>query len=134
MDAKAANTALQEIISAKMSLADIDYNDPKYDELEEKLHSLEDVFLAQHGEAFEDILKDIHDEYCPDNDVLLPIAYLAKKYQITDGNSYSVANNEGVFVDSDDYAGKETRLVILPNPVRIVLTIGKDQQETVWSS
>lgn len=133
MDVKALDKALQEIIKNRMELSKLDYNNPKYDDLEEKLHDLEDNFQDTFGEELENALQEIHDEYCPDSDVLVPIAYIAKQYSVNGKNEYTVANTEGVFVEMDDYPGKDTRLVILPNPLRIVLNIGADVQKVVWS-
>ncbi|HWA34234.1 MAG TPA: hypothetical protein VG737_08900 [Cyclobacteriaceae bacterium] len=134
MDVKALDNALQEIIKNRMELLKLDYNNPKYDDLEEKLHDLEDAFQDSYGDELESALQEVHDEYCPDSDVLVPIAYIAKQYLVGKKNEYSVANNEGVFVEMDDYPGKDTRLVIVPNPVRIVLNIGSDVQKVVWSA
>jgi hypothetical protein len=69
--------------------------------------------------------------------VLLPTAYLANKYLKTGQNEngsfdYDVANyQEGVVVDSDFY--DIARLVLIPNPARIVL-FAKDgaHREDVW--
>ena len=134
MDAKAIDKALQEIIKNRLELLKLDYSNPKYDEFEEKLHDLEDAFQDNFGDEIERALQEVHDEYCPDTDVLAPIAYIAKAYTVTGKNEFSVAPTEGVFVEMDDYPGKDTKLVILPNPVRIVLNIGNDQQEVVWTA
>lgn len=134
MDVKALDKALQEIIKARMELAKVDYNNPKYDELEESLHDLEDAFQDKFGDELESALQEVHDEYCPDSDVLHPVAYIAKKYNISDKNEYSVTNSEGVFVEMDDYPGKDTKLVLLPSPVRIVLNIGSEKQQVVWKA
>ncbi|MFZ5970597.1 MAG: hypothetical protein ACOYXA_03300 [Bacteroidota bacterium] len=133
MDIKALDKALQEIVQRRNALQQIDYNNPKYDDLEEELHDLEDAFQVKFGEALEEILQDIHDEHCPDTDVLYPIAYLAKSYTISDKNEYSVAPGEGVFVEVDEFPGKDTKLVILPNPPRVVLSVGKEQK-VVWTA
>lgn len=133
MDLKALDKALQELIKSRAELSKIDYNNPKYDDLEEKLHDAEDAFQDKFGEFLEEALQDIHDEHCPDSDVLMPIAYLAKKYTVSDKGEYSVDSAEGVFVETEKYAGKDTKLVILPNPVRIALNIGKDKQVIVWT-
>jgi hypothetical protein len=132
MDLKAMDKALQELIKSRAELSKIDYNNPKYDDLEEKLHDSEDTFQDKYGEFLEEVLQDIHDEHCPDSDVLMPIAYLAKKYSVSEKGEYAVEPTEGVFVETEKYAGKDTKLVILPNPVRIVLNIGKDKQVIVW--
>lgn len=134
MDVKALDNALLGIIKSRQELSTLDYNNPAYDDLEEKLHDLEDDFLETFGDDLERALQDIHDEYCPDSEVLMPIAYIAKKYQVSPANEYSVATSEGVFVEMDDYPGKDTKLAILPNPPRIALNIGSEKQQIVWTA
>jgi hypothetical protein len=118
MDIKALNEALQNIVEKRKALEKIDYNDPQYDDLEEELHDDEDDFQDIFGDYMEKALQTVHDEYCPDNDVLLPIGYLG----------------QGVIVEVDKLPGKDTRLVLVPNPVRILLTVGKDKQQVVWEA
>lgn len=134
MDLKALDKALQAIIQRRMELKKLDYNNPKYDDLEEELHDLEDDFQETFGDYMEDVLQTIHDEHCPDTDVLYPIAYIGKSYQLSDKKEFSVSGSEGVFVEIDKYPGKETKLVIVPNPVRVVLNIGLDKQQVVWTA
>lgn len=133
MDIKALDQALREIALRRNELKKIDYNNPRYDDLEEELHDLEDTLHVKFGDYLEDVLQNVHDKYCPDTDVLFPIAYLAKSYQVN-GDEFSVANNEGVFVEIDSIPGKDTRLVIVPGPVRVILNVGKDQQQVVWTA
>jgi hypothetical protein len=133
MDIKALDQAVQEIALKRNELKKIDYNNPKYDDLEEALHDLEDAFLDDFGDEMEKVLQQVHDKICPDTDVLLPIAYMAKSYTVTDKNEFTVAPNEGVYVEVDNIPSKETRLVIIPNPIRVVLNLGKDKQQMVWS-
>jgi hypothetical protein len=120
------------LIRRRSELQKLNYNNPQYDDLEEKLHDGEDAFQDEYGEYLEEVLQDIHDEHCPDSDVLMPIAYLAKKYTISEKGEYSVDPAEGVFVETEKFAGKDTKLVIIPNPLRIALNIGKDQHIIVW--
>jgi hypothetical protein len=115
MDIKALDKALQEIVTRRMDLQKIDYNNPQYDDLEEQLHDLEDNLQDKYG-------------------VLYPIAYLAKTYQVNDKNEYSVAETEGVFVDIDGQPSKNTKLVLIPNPLRIILNGGKEKQKILWSA
>jgi hypothetical protein len=133
MDIKALDKALQEIVKRRNELKKVDYNNPKYDDLEEELHDLEDEFQDNFGDSLEAILQDVHDQHCPDTEVLYPIAYLAKSYTVSDKNEFSVATTEGVFVEVDEFPGKETKLVILPNPPRVVLNVGT-VQKVVWSA
>ncbi|MGI9541949.1 MAG: hypothetical protein ACR2MX_01745 [Cyclobacteriaceae bacterium] len=138
MDIKALNQALLSIAQKKNELIKIDYNDDAYDNVEEELHDLEDDFQEKYGDYLEDVLQDVHDELCPDNDVLLPIAYLAKEYIISPGDNnekvYDVKASEGVLVEVDDYPGQPTRLVLLPNPLRILLQINQEQRQEVWAA
>ncbi len=117
MNVKELDTELREIEKRKAELSKLDYNDPKYDDLEEELHDLEDDLQDKHGEYLEQALQKIHDDVCPDNDVLMPIAYLGK----------------GVPVDADKFPGKDTRLILATNPLRIILAIGKERQDILWT-
>lgn len=134
MDVKELDKAIQDIVKRRNALAQIDYNNPKYDDLEEELHDQEDALQDKYGEYLEDILQNVHDKYCPDTDVLYPIAYLAKAYTVSDKNEYSVSNKEGVFVEIDSIPGKDTKLVIVPNPIRVILNVGASQQQVVWTA
>ncbi|MFM8834916.1 MAG: hypothetical protein ACKOEV_15045 [Cytophagales bacterium] len=80
MDIQALDKAVQQIALKRNELKKIDYNNPKYDDLEEALHDLEDAFLDDFGDEMEKVLQQVHDKICPDTDVLLPIAYMAKFY------------------------------------------------------
>jgi len=132
IDNKELDKALTEIIEEKIRLSQMDYSDVSYDEVEEELHDKEDRFIEKFGNFLEDALHEVHDEFCPDSDVLLPIAYLPNHIN-KNGNEYDVEFGEGVYVDVDDYSSNETKLVLLPQPTRIILQIDKDRRETVWS-
>jgi hypothetical protein len=127
------NEDLVKLIEKRMALATLSYDDTRYDEIEENLHKAEDDFLKKYDDFLEDVLLDIHDEFCPDNEVLSPIAYIAKNYQIKDKNQYDVGENQGVWVEIDAIPDKEAHLVILPNPLRIVLTAGSFKKN-VWKA
>lgn len=139
MDIKELDNALLAIAEKKNTISELDYNDELYDQVEQELHDLEDDFIDNFGDYMEDTLTDIHDEHCPESDVLLPTAYLAKKY-VDRGSSPSgqklldVDSDEGVIVDTDDYPNKVVRLVIVPGPTRILLQIGKETREEVWTA
>jgi hypothetical protein len=94
---------------------------------------MEDEFIEKYGDYMDDALHEVHDEMCPDSDVLLPIAYIPNRVIKTD-DGYQVPGSEGVFVDVDDYSNPNTKLVILPDPARIVLMVGGKIQETLWSN
>jgi hypothetical protein len=66
MDVKALDQALVNIVKKREELSKIDYNNPKYDDLEEELHDLEDDFQDEYGNFLEQALQTVHDQYCPD--------------------------------------------------------------------
>lgn len=117
MDVKALEKALSMIVQKQAELSKVDYNNPKYDDLEEELHDLEDDLQDNYGDYLEEALQKVHDEYCPDNDVLMPIGYIG----------------QGVPVEADKFPDKDTRLMLAPGPVRIILRVGDDQQQVVWT-
>ncbi|MEH0156049.1 hypothetical protein V6R21_18015 [Limibacter armeniacum] len=137
MNTEAIEKALIEIIKKRSELNQLSYEDEKYDETEDALHDLEDDFVDDHGDTLEDILSDVHDDLCPDIDVLSPLSYIAQQYVQTGENAmgpeYDVTFDQGVFVEVDDYLGKPTKLVIIPNPLRIILNIDRQNRELVWS-
>jgi hypothetical protein len=139
MDIKKLDEALLEIIDKKNQLTKLDYSDETYDTIEEELHDLEDDFVEQYGPFLEEALHIVHDEYCPDNEVLLPIAYLANKYveigKNEDGKpKYAAEPNDGVIVDVDDFPGKICRLVFEPSPIRLMMSVDKGKSIEVWKA
>jgi hypothetical protein len=133
IDLQKLNTDLVEIVEKRIQLAELRYDDSQYDELEEQLHDLEDNFLKKYDDYLEDLLLDIHDEFCPETEVLSPIAYLAKNYVRKDSNSYDVLGDQGVWVEIEEIPEKEAHLVLLPNPLRVVLSTG-NFKKVVWKS
>ena len=135
MSAQELDQDFVEIIKVKNRLAEIDYHDAAYDQVEEELHEKEDDFIDKYGEYLDQALKTVHERHCPDTEILLPIAYLAKRYLAGDGDStFDVSPDEGVLVDADEYPEKLTRLVLVPGPTRLMLLIGKNTREEVWNS
>ncbi|TAH27271.1 MAG: hypothetical protein EAZ07_01550 [Cytophagales bacterium] len=139
MNIKTLDKEIFEIITQKNKLSKLSYDHKDYDDLEEELHDLEDDFLEKYGEYFEDVLDNVHNKFCPDTDVLLPIAYLAKEYKNTgknpDGTPILDVNfKDGVWVDLDKYPNKDTRLVLVPFPTRLLLTIDGKGKEIVWNA
>lgn len=127
---------LVQIVQKKNSLKTLSYDDERYDVLEEELHDLEDAFVQEYGSYLQEVLSLVHDEYCPDNDVLHPTAYLADHYLIQGENGstrYDVTAGAGVPVDADDFPAP-THLVLVPAPARLVLQAGKNAAEVVWTS
>lgn len=131
IDIKKLDEDLTALVKAKIALSKLTYADKDYDKIEEELHDMEDDFQENYGEYLEEALADVHDEFCPDNDVLLPIAYLADEYVIQE-DTIEVAPGQGVLVEADDFASSKVTLALAPQPTRIVLQAGNDHKEVVW--
>jgi hypothetical protein len=48
--------------------------------------------------------------------------------------SYGVGPNEGVLVDLDAHLKSDVRLILVPSPPRIVMTIDNKNPEVVWEA
>lgn len=132
MDTQELNTSLVTLIQKKQELSHLSYNDERYDEVEEELHDLEDAFNDNYGEYLEEVLGEVHQKHCPDTDVLLPTAYLPEALNAE--GQVDVTGKEGVWVEADAHPNKEARLLLVPNPTRLILSIGKNGREEVWSA
>ncbi len=137
MDISKLNDDLTKIVELRNMVSETGLEKNLMEKTEKDLGKSESRFLKEYGIYLEEVLKDVHDEICPDDTVLSPLEYLANKY-IDTGNKrdgrkvYEVENTEGVTVGVDDYPGKETKLVILPNPVRIMLLVDHYDREELW--
>jgi len=128
MNLEELNRALITLIEKKQVLHDMKYDDARYDDVEEELHDLEDDFNEEYGTFLEAALDKVHTDLHSDTDVLLPTAYLPSS---TGGKP---SPKEGVWVDSEKYPGKEARITLVPNPTRIMLTVGKNVQQELWKA
>lgn len=126
MNSQDLNRALVALINKKAELHTLTYDDARYDDVEEALHDLEDDFNDEYGEFLEEAIDQVHGDLKSDTDVLLPTAYLPSSSTAAPGPK------EGVWIDSEKYPGKEARLTLVPNPVRLLITVGKNVQEEVW--
>lgn len=137
MDVDKLNQDFALIADKINELDEMDYSDERYDDLEEKLHDLEDEFLEEFGTELEEAIADVHDEFCPDNDVLLPSAYFAKNYIRNQKDnkgrySYDIEFGEGVPVEVDDFPDQEVRIVLVPGPTRLIVTVGDKAKQVAW--
>ncbi len=139
MNTQALNSDLIALVEKKIELSQLSYADAQYDEVEEEMHTLEDRFVDNYGDYLEQALEKVHSEYAIESEVLLPIAYLANHYERTgkSGDSapeYEVSHEQGVWVETDKFPGKQVRLALVPNPTRIILSAGPKYQEAVWKA
>lgn len=137
MDVDKLNKDFALIADKINELDELSYSDDRYDDLEEELHDLEDAFIEEFGADLEEAIALVHDEFCPDNEVLLPIAYFAKNYIRNQKDqqgrySYDIEYGEGVPVQVDDFPDQEVRLVLVPGPTRLVVTVGQTAKQVAW--
>lgn len=137
MNVEKLNEDFAQIADKINELDEMDYSDERYDDLEEQLHDMEDEFLEEFGQELEEAIAEVHDEFCPDNDVLLPVAYFAKNYIRNQKDhkgrySYDIEYGEGVPVTVDDFPDQEVRIVLVPGPTRLIVTVGETAKQVAW--
>lgn len=136
IDTSAIDRAIIDLIAQRVKTAAIKNNSKQAAE-NQKLKQLEQEFTTNYGEQLRSILEEVYDDLCPDDEVQAPLNYLAENYKIVSqngkGNMYDVSHHEGVSVEVDEYGQAPTKMVILPNPLRIVLNIDAHTKEEVWS-
>ena len=135
MNIEKLNQAFIEIAEKKIELDRFDVQDPQYDLILAEIHDMEEAFMQEYGSFVEEALFNVHDEYCPDNDVLLPIAYMASQYLKSPNakQPYDVTKDQGIPVEADDFPGVKARLVLVPGPTRLILQGQFDEfKEIVW--
>ncbi len=137
MDVDKLNEDFSLIADKINELDELNYSDERYDDLEEELHDMEDEFLEEFGQDLEEAIAEVHDEFCPDNDVLLPVAYFAKNYIRNQRDhkgrySYDIEYGEGVPVTVDDFPDQEVKIVLVPGPTRLIVTVGETAKQVAW--
>jgi hypothetical protein len=143
MDFKVLNEKVLEIIRLNEQLEDINYNDPRYDELEDKVYDLQDEINGQAGKLFDEVMANVYKQLNSKDDILNFSDYIAKTY-MTSGSKNpdgSIRFDEvpedsiTISVRPEALQGKkvEGKIYIKPNPLRIGFAIGKHER-IVWSS
>lgn len=122
MDQNKVEAAFNAIVAKRNELSVLDYSDESYDDLEDQLHELEDDFMENYGEFVEDIIDDVHAELKIDSDVLSPVSYILPSYEAVGKKDVDI--EDGVFVEVEGFSDVNSRLMILPEPMRIVFAIG----------
>ena len=131
------NLALEGIVLLKNQLHGMAETDEKFAAISTALEDAEADFENEFGSQMHEILLDVYDELCPDSDIMPFKNYLAKFYHVRKSNgkdSYLVDGTEGFLVQMDDFPKKETKLVLLPCPLRIELNIDDYTKEQVWTA
>ena len=138
MNVNALNQALREVVDKRRILSQMGYDHEQYDDLEEELHDLEDDFLSQYGDFLEGVLEKVHHDFCPESDVLLATAYLPRQYQKvvnakTGEEEFDMGDNDGVWVELEEFPGADAKLILLPDPARIEL-LTRAGSRAVWKA
>lgn len=106
----------------------------EYDSIRRLFEKMSSYFNAKYGMTMEQIMFEIYDELCPDDEVKPINEYLASHYQ-KNHEGYDAPLDEGVVVHLDDFNFKEGRLILLPNPARIVLQDPQSHhREVLWEA
>lgn len=137
MDIDKLNDDFAKIAECVIQLDSMDYSDEKYDDVEEELHDLEDAMMDEFGDYLEDAIQGVYENLCPDADVLLPTAYIAKHYirkkkDNLGRHSYDVEFGEGIPIESEQFGDQEVYLSLVPGATRLVVTVGESAKQTVW--
>jgi hypothetical protein len=133
MNIQELDEALVNLFEKRVELSQLSYNADNYDDLEETLHDMEDEFNETYGEYLEGVLQEVHKEFCSESDVLLPTAYLARKFVETPDGGIEIGKDAGVEVELDEDPVANSRLILVPSPTRIVLQVGK-KKNVVWKA
>ncbi|HET6243338.1 MAG: hypothetical protein H0V01_11230 [Bacteroidetes bacterium] len=143
MDFGIVNEKVLTIIKMNEQLSRITYNDPNYDQLEDKVYEIQDEVNDKFGDYFEDIMEDVYKELGCDDDVLNFTDYIAKSYTVSgeknpDGSlKFEEAPNDCIIIRISPKAlnGKSinAKIYLKPNPLRIGFAIEK-LERIVWNS
>lgn len=133
MNIQELDEALVNLFEKRVELSQLSYNADNYDDLEEALHDMEDNFNEIYGEYLEGVLQEVHKAHCSESDVLLPTAYLARKFVDMPDGGIEIGKDAGVEVELDEDPVANSRLILVPSPTRIVLQIGK-KKSIVWKA
>jgi len=130
------NKAMVEIAEVRNALAKASTGADK-NKFADQLEVLELDFIAEYGSVLNEVIMDVYDEYSPDTEAMPLNYYFANYYRHAGKNefgvSYEVGSDEGLYLEIDDFPNKDTRIVFVPNPLRLVLNIDENDRRMVWN-
>ncbi len=140
MDFKKINQQLIELIDLNQQLEKMNYNDPSYDDLEDKIHAIQDDLNQKHGAFFEKIITGIYKQLNSDDEILNFTDYIARTYKKSTetefGTQYLVDPDDSISINfkHESLKGKvlEGNLYFKPNPLRIAFLLGA-QERILWN-
>jgi hypothetical protein len=125
------DSVIKDIADLRNELYNLNYNEQDYDRKETELHKLEDGLIKTHGDFLSLLLQTVHEDNGIKQDILTPIAYLARSYIKRVNQTYDVDDGFGALVDVADKA-RPSYLVIVPGPLRILLVHANNIKEVLW--
>ncbi len=133
MNSKRLNDEVLELIELKNELNGLTYNAANYDELEDDVCDFEDTFNLKYEKHLHPVLKKIHESLCPDVEVMVPSAYVAKCYtqSVVEDEQFEINPQQGLVVVTPD--NRNARLSFYPNPLRVLFVTPKDFR-VIWNA
>ena len=128
------NEDLLDLVEVKNRVSMLNETSNEYDSIRRLFEKMSEYFNVKYGVTMEQIMFEIYDELCPDDEVKPIGSYLASHYK-KGKEGYDTTLDEGVVVHLDDFSFKEGRLILLPNPARIVLQDpATSHREVLWQA
>lgn len=128
------NEDLIDLVEVKNRVSSLENASREYDSIRRLFEKMSEYFNAKYGVTMEQIMFEIYDELCPDDEIQPIDKYLASHYDKR-SEEYDAPLDEGVVVHLDDFSFKEGRLILLPNPARIVLQNPEtSHREILWQA
>lgn len=125
------DSVIKDIADLRNELYNLNYNEQDYDRKEIELHKLEDNLIKTHGDFLSLLLQTVHEDNGIKQEILTPIAYLARSYIKRVNKTYDVDAGHGALVDLADKT-RPSYLVIVPGPLRIMLVHTNNIKEVLW--
>lgn len=129
------NQLLIAIAETSNKLRFIEYNNPLYDNYEDKLHLLEDQLMESYGGYLEASLVSLYTKFDLDDEILHPLSYIPRQYEIKEKDGklhFEVLPEFCLKVNSKKYIKEIVKVVLLPSPARFVVYLLHTHKELVW--
>lgn len=135
------NKKIENIIELSIELAKMDYSDPKYDKLEDKIHDLQDAINDDYGDDFDVILDEIYDKFNIQDETMFLADYIGSKYKELPenkfGKQFKIDINSAALVeiDSPKLANKKINAAVYihPNPLSLIMNIN-GLERIMWTA
>lgn len=104
---------------------------------QKELEQAESAFLEQYGSKLRAVLQAAYELHFVEKDLASLLDYLAPRYREVsendNGPTFDVGHDQGVPVTPAGKPGQKAKVVLVPNPLRILLNIDAHTREELWS-